>query len=30
MIENRIIFDGEEILCVYHRGVDDFVTVNHK
>lgn len=30
MIENRIIFDGEEILCVYHKGVDDFVTVNHK
>ena len=30
MIENRIVFDGEEILCVYHKGVDDFVTVNHK
>lgn len=30
MIEDRIVFDGEEILCVYHKGVDDFVTVNHK
>ena len=30
MIENRIVFDGEEILCVYHKGVDDFVTVNHE
>ena len=30
MIENRIIFDGEDILCVYHKGVDDLVTVNHK
>lgn len=30
MIEDRIVFDGKEILCVYHKGVDDFVTVNHK
>lgn len=30
MIENRIVFDGEDILCVYHKGVDEFVTVNHK
>lgn len=30
MIENRIVFDGEEILCVYHKGVDDFATINHR
>lgn len=30
MIENLIVFDGEEILCVYHKGVDDLVIVNHK
>ena len=30
MIENRIVFDGEEILCVYHKGVDNFCTINHE
>ena len=30
MIEDRIVFDGEEILCIYHKGIDDFVTVNHE
>ena len=30
MIENRIVFDGEDIICVYHRGVDDVDIINHK
>lgn len=30
MIEDRIVFDGEEILCIYHKGIDDFATINHR
>ena len=30
MIENRIVFDGEDIVCVYHKGFDDVDTINHK
>ena len=30
MIENRIIFDGEDILCIYHKGFDDVDPINHK
>lgn len=30
MIENRIVFDGEDILCVYHKGFDDVDIINHK
>lgn len=30
MIENRIVFDGEDIICVYHKGFDDVGIINHK